>query len=651
MGCSSSTRRIRGARSGMSESVDTVVRVLDPRVYRAAFVPALLAVFVVAFSLEGRPRPATTRLAADAFDGARVYGGVGARNSLLELGARFPDRRPGSAGDDALADRVAGTLGADGFVVSRRRDDVRTVDGERTVKTVEGVRPGRSSRRIVVLSHRDALSSPGLAELSGTAAFLELARIFRSRDPSDQSPPGQRRLIGRDLRKTLVLVSTSGGSGGAAGARAWARAQDPAEVDGVLVLGDLASARTARPWVVPWSNGGARPPIAWRRTVESAVRTEVGASPGGTRAAAQWVRRALPMTVSEQGEVNRAGLPAVLLQASGERGPRPGALISAARLDAFGRAALRAVTALDRAGRGDASGETRPSFAGETSGIVTLRNVLPDWSVRLLVFCFLLPALLAALDAVFRARRRGLAVGPWLLWIGCAALPVLLAWVWLRVLGVTGALPAPPGPVLPAALPLDGGQSVVLATTSLGVALGVLAARLATRDSSAARADPSAGAAGAAAGAVTGGVALLAWVGNPYAAALLVPAAHLWLLAGMPRSRLRGVAGWLALALGLVAPALVLAYEMSALGLDPAGLARLWLIATAGGHLSVVTAAVAGLLGGSAVVVARVLRKRERLAAAAPPEKLLTRGPAGYHGPGPLGGAGAARARGRAPAA
>ena len=612
--------------------------VLDPRVYRAAFLPALLALFVVAFSLEGRPPPATSRLAADAFDGVRAYGGVTSPNSLLELAARFPDRRPGSAGDAALARRVARTLAADGFVVTRRQDDARTVDGEQTLETVVGVRPGRSSRKIVVLSHRDALASPGLAELSGTAAFLELARIFRSRDTSDRTLPGQRRLIGRDLRKTLVLVSTSGGSGGAAGARAWARAQDPSSVDGVLVLGDVASVRTARPWVVPWSNGGGRPPIAWRRTVETAGRTVVGTSPGGTRAAAQWARRALPVTVSEQGEVNRAGLAGVLLQASGERGPRPGAPTSRTQLDAFGRAALRAVSALDRAGRGDASGETQPAFAGETRGIVTLRNVLPDWSVRLLVLCFLLPALLAALDAVFRARRRRLPVGPWLLWIACAALPAVLVWLWLRVLGMTGALPAPPGPVLPAALPLDGAQSVALASTALGVALGVLLARIATRGSSAERASASGGAAGVAAGAVIGGVTLLVWAANPYAAALLVPAAHLWLLAAMPRSRLRGVAGWIALAVGLAAPALVLAYQMSALGLNAAGLARLWLIAVAGGHVSLWSAIVAGLVAACAVVVARVLVTRERVAPAAPPAKPLTRGPPTYYGPGSLGG-------------
>jgi hypothetical protein len=64
----------------------------------------------------------------------------------------------------------------------------------------------------------------------------------------------------------------------------------------------------------------------------------------------------------------------------------------------------------------------------------------------------------------------------------------------------------------------------------------------------------------------------------------------------------------------------------------------LWLIATAGGHASVWSAAVLGLLGGSAVVVARVLLTRERVAAAAPPDKPLTRGPATYYGPGSLGG-------------
>jgi hypothetical protein len=611
---------------------------LDPRVYRAAFIPALLAVFVVAFSLEGRPRPATTRLAADAFDGARTYGGARARNSLVELGGTFPQRRPGSTGDAALADRVANTLTAAGFRVSRRQDRGRTVDGTTALETVEGVRPGRSGRRIVVLAHRDALAAPGLAELSGTAALLELARIFRSRDTAGRALPGERRLIGRDLRKTLVLVSTSGGSAGAAGARAWAAAQDPGSIDGVLVLGDVASARTRRPWVVPWSNGGSRPPLGWQRTVEAAVRTEVGAQPGGARAPGQWARRALPLTVSEQGEVNRVGLAAVLLQASGERGPAAAGPVSASTLDAFGRSALRAVSALDAAGRGDASGETAPPFAGETSGIVTLRNVLPDWSVRLLVLCFLAPALLASLDAVFRARRRGLAIGPWLAWVAAGALPVLFGWAWLRVLGFTGALPAPPSPVLPSALALESGQAAALATAALGVGLGVLAARAATRRSAPGRANPAAGAAGAVAGAVTAAVALAVWMANPYAAALLVPAAHLWLLAAMPGSRLRGVAAWCAVAAGLLAPALVLLHEMAALGIGPPGLARTWLVATAGGHVSPWSALAAGLTCACLAVTVRAVVARPQAAVPAAAERPRTRGPATYYGPGSLGG-------------
>ena len=218
-----------------------------------------------------------------------------------------------------------------------------------------------------MLAHRDALDSPGLAELSGTAALLELARIFRTQVPSEEvepRAPGRPQLVGRDLAKTLVLVSTSGGSGGAAGARAWARAQDAGKIDAVLVLGDLASAEWHKPWVVPWSNGRAQPPLGWLRTVEAAARQEVGEDPGGSRATAQWARRALPMTVGEQGEVNRAGLPGVLLQISGERGPADGARVSRERFTTLGRAALRAVIARRRGRPAGARRRDAPAVRG-----------------------------------------------------------------------------------------------------------------------------------------------------------------------------------------------------------------------------------------------------------------------------------------------
>jgi len=87
--------------------------VLDVRVYRAAFLPALIALFVAAFSLVDRPTPLVSPLAADAFDAARAFGGKAPlRNSLHELARSFPNRRTGSADDAALADRVATTLRA-----------------------------------------------------------------------------------------------------------------------------------------------------------------------------------------------------------------------------------------------------------------------------------------------------------------------------------------------------------------------------------------------------------------------------------------------------------------------------------------------------------------------------------------------------------
>ena len=215
---------------------------LDVRVYRAAFLPALVALFVVAFSLQGRPSPLRTREVADAFDPARAYGSDARATRCCSSARRS---RGGARGRPATPRSPTAWPPSSAPRASRRRGRPHagsTLDGEAELATVVGVRPGLSSRRIVVLAHRDSLYSPGLADLSGTAALLELARIFRTRAPSaeqDAGEPGRPQLIGRDLRKTLVLVSTSGGSGGGAGALAWASEQDPAA--------DRRGARAGRP--------------------------------------------------------------------------------------------------------------------------------------------------------------------------------------------------------------------------------------------------------------------------------------------------------------------------------------------------------------------------------------------------------------------
>jgi Peptidase family M28 len=592
--------------------------VLDVRVYRAAFLPALVALFVAAFSLADRPDPVTSpKGAADAFDGERAFGGKAAlRNSLAELARSFPSRAPGSAGDRALADRVAETLGTPdrtgrpAFRVSR--------EGTGEIETVVGVRPGLSSRRIVVLSHRDAASRPGLAELSGTAAMLELARLFRA----------------RELRKTLVLVSTSGATEGFMGAREWADGAAGEPIDGVLVLGDLAGARAAKPWVVPWSLGPGPAPLALQRTVENAVRAEAG-RPGGTRATGQWVRRALPLAVSEQGVIADASLPAVLIGASGERGPAPGDPVQRRRIDGFGRAALRAVTAIDAAGPAEDPGA--PAFADDPDGIVTMRNVLPDWAVRLVVGTLLLPAFLTALDAFFRVRRRHLLVQPWLVWLGTAALPVLLAWVWARALGLTEALDPPAAPVLPVP-PLERAGAIALGSVALVLVLGWFGVRPLILRRVGGRGSPAAGSLGAATGAVLSMLAALVWAVNPYAAALLVPAAHLWLFAAAPDTRLRGWGAAAAVAGGLLPFLLAALYYARALRLDPLDQAWMMLLSAASGQLSFAVAVVAAGVVACLAGLLTVMRARRRVATHAEPEPLRTRGPATYAGPGSLGG-------------
>src|SRR4051812_4036574 len=110
---------------------------LDPRLYRAAFVPVLLAVLVAAFSIENRPRAIGTTLAPDAFDAAK------AMQTLDALAARFPVRRPGDAADEQLAATLARQLRARGpYQVREQRFRGRTIDGKRDLVNVVATRPG-----------------------------------------------------------------------------------------------------------------------------------------------------------------------------------------------------------------------------------------------------------------------------------------------------------------------------------------------------------------------------------------------------------------------------------------------------------------------------------------------------------------------------
>src|SRR6266851_2298263 len=176
---------------------------LNGRLYRMAFVPFLFALAIAAFSLTARPPALTSTLAPDAFEGAAAF------TELQSLAARYPDRRPGSQGDQALAAHIARTLeglggtAGGGFSVRSVSFRGQTIDGERSLTNVIAQRPGSTNATpIVIVAHRDAAARGSRAELSGTAALLELAHVF----------------AGRETQRTIILVSSSGGSGGDAGA-------------------------------------------------------------------------------------------------------------------------------------------------------------------------------------------------------------------------------------------------------------------------------------------------------------------------------------------------------------------------------------------------------------------------------------------------
>jgi hypothetical protein len=588
--------------------------VLDPRIYRAGLLPALLALIVAAFSIEQPDRPLTTTLPPDSFSGARAFATLGA------LAREHPSRRPGSRGDEALATRVRDELRAGGFRVSDRRFSARTVDGRRDLRSVVGVRVGRSERQIVVLAHRDALSAPSTAALSGTAALVELARVFR----------------GRTLRKTLVLASTSGGSGGNAGAAEVARHLE-GPVDAVIAAGDVAGRRTRRPAVVPWSNSVGVAPLALRRTVTSAVASESGLRPGEPGPLAQFARLAFPLTTGEQGEVAARGLPAVLVSVSGERGPGGASAVEPARLGAFGRSILRSINALDA---------RLPVPDAPRAEIYAARNVLPGWAVRLVVAALILPVAVAAIDGVARVRRRRHPVAMWLAWVLATAVPLSLTAAFAIALGLVGLMPTPPPSAVPeGAIPVDAAALGTIAAVGLTLLLSWLAIRPLLLRLWGVRGDPSSPGAAAATTVAMVATTIGVWVFNPFAAALLVAALHAWMLLTAPELRVRRGPALVVVALTLAPIALVVLYYAIALGYGPLDLVWNAVLLVAGGHVGPVSLVAWCLLVACLVCTVTIVRARGPLAPAEPEPRPSIRGPLTYAGPGSLGGTGSALRR------
>lgn len=589
---------------------------LNGRLYRAAFLPFVFALAIAAFSLTGRPSPLHTTLAPDAFEGQRAF------SELTSLAAEFPNRRPGSRGDQALAGYVAGALrglggaGAGGFTVRTRHFTAQTIDGERALTTVIASRPGSTGAKpIVILAHRDAPSAGARAELSATAALLELARVFAA----------------RETQRTIVLVSTSGGTGGDGGAADFA-AFDRGPFDAAIVLGDLAGARQRKPFVVPFSDGYGSASVQLQRTVDDAIRQEGGSDPGAPSAIGQLAHLAFPLTVGEQGPLNAAGIPAVLVQVSGEHGPSSSDRVSATRLEGLGRSVLSAVDALD-------SGPDVPSAMH--TGLLVAPKMIPAWALRLLVGTLLLPPLIVVADGLARARRRRLAVARWSLWTLLCATPFMAAALFALLLGVVGIIGAAPGePIAPDALSFGASSATTVVAVLLALALAwLLWPMLVRRLGLSAR--PASDGAGVGMLLVLLALALVVWIANPVAALLLLPGVHLSLLIASPELRPRPLAAIALIAAGFLPLVLLVAFYADQLGLGPGRLTWMAVLLVAGGHVDFPAALLWMLSLGcaaAAVMLALTAGSAPLGSGAENDDEITIRGPMSYAGPGSLGG-------------
>jgi hypothetical protein len=585
--------------------------VIEPRIYRAAFVPALLALVLTMFSFQSRPRPLPQGLAADVlFDGRQ------AAQLAADIAEAQPDRRPGRPGDRATAALVAQMFQQRGFRVDRQRFS----HGDRDLENVIARRAGRSRSQIVIVAARDGAVVPdGPGSAADTAALLQLARVFQ----------------GRASRRTLVLASVDGSTLGEVGtAKLVDELGPPGLIDAVLVVSDLGSRPRHGSFVQAWSNDSRRAGIGLQRTVAESIRQELDQPVEGTGALAQLARLSFPIGIGPQGVLIEDGFDSVRISGSGDLPPEgngPVEAIDEDRLGTLGRATLRTVTAIDQNGRPE---------HGPESYLLVVSQVLPGWVLALLAGTLLLPVLVASVDAFARARRRQLPVLPWLRWVGAWTAPFLAGFALAELLALTGATPTPPpAPVPPGELPVDGPAWAVLGGVAVAMALALALARLlAARPDPSLRmpVEPGAGVALALALSVS---ALLLWLVNPYAGLFAAPAAHLWMLAVLtrpvPRHRTRAVM----IAIGVLPPLLVALYYLVALSMDPLEGAWYLLLLVTGHSVGLATTLVAcvmlGVLGGAIEIVVRV--PDEPGAEASEPGPSVY-GPGAHAGRGSLGG-------------
>ena len=261
----------------------------DPRIYRAALIPAVVAFVVLMFSFEPIPNPLPEPVSTPTFDGAEA-----AQDRPLDRATRAR-AQPGSAGDDAVADLVRERFGAiEGGEVADQSFD-SSYDGEDvTMRNVILTLPGSSERTILVLAHRDSAEGPGAAtSAAATATLLGLADD-----------------LGRPRRtKTMIFASTDGGSDGAEGARELIEdLPAPSAIDEAIAISQPGVEDPEAPFVI--SSGTDPESASAQLAADRPQRSPPPRSASATRRPGAWLglsRLAFPAGAGEQLAIRRAG--------------------------------------------------------------------------------------------------------------------------------------------------------------------------------------------------------------------------------------------------------------------------------------------------------------------------------------------------------
>lgn len=469
---------------------------IDPRLTRIFVLPILAVLVLAAFSVQDRPRGLRTFQAPDAFNGSEAWTEMG------RLVAAYPSRPTGGPADSDAGREIASRFQDAGLAVDTWEAPVRTErGGEQRAVQVSGTSDGPGEGAIYVVAARDSVHPGSRAELTSTAALLQLAGV----------------LAKRRLEHPVTLISVSGTPGQAAYRDLVDRLQSEEQPPrAILVLGTLGTRDYLAP-VVGLSNGPQFASQRLRRTLEDAIASQRSVGDSRPSAAGQLVRLAAPTTTGGQGPLLRAGLPAILLSTTGDRVAPAGAQPTEERLQADGRAVLRAIIAIDNAGPIDLGPEGRIR-AGD--------GVIPGWALRAIVLALLVPPALLVLDGLARARRERQRIARWVIWTLLLILPQLLGIGAVAAAARAGWIGVPGGPIDPE---LWTGDVTPLAIFAIVAALGHVLLRPLILLALGFRGLKSAGP-GAPLGfaLVLVAVALATWIVNPAAAALMVPAALVW---------------------------------------------------------------------------------------------------------------------------